>query len=228
MHKPILLQSLRNPIFARLYAAQTVNLMGDALTWVGLALLAFELAGDRAGALLSVALTLRVTIYVLLSPVAGVLADRIDRKRIMVVTHLCRTVVICLLPFVSQVWQIYAIVLLLNCFAAFFTPTYQATIPLAARGDDYPQAIALSGATYQLLGVLGPGIAGGVAAFLGTRQVFFLDGFTFLIAAFLIQTLPSQVQATQQSVPRGMKKTLQDISSERPVFLAKTARILRF
>ncbi|MEM9927228.1 MAG: MFS transporter, partial [Cyanobacteria bacterium P01_D01_bin.50] len=37
--------SLKNPVFARLYTAQTANLLGDALTWVGLALLAFELAG---------------------------------------------------------------------------------------------------------------------------------------------------------------------------------------
>lgn len=40
-----LFQALRNPVFVRLYAAQTANLLGDALTWVGLALLAFELAG---------------------------------------------------------------------------------------------------------------------------------------------------------------------------------------
>ncbi len=60
--------SLRNPIFARLYAAQTTNLLGDALTWVGLALLAFELAGDNSAVVLAFALTLRITAFVLLSP----------------------------------------------------------------------------------------------------------------------------------------------------------------
>lgn len=44
-----LCQGLKNPMFARLYAAQTINLVGDALTWLGLALLAFELAGAQAG-----------------------------------------------------------------------------------------------------------------------------------------------------------------------------------
>ena len=209
---PQLLQCLRNPIFARLYFAQTINLIGDALTWVGLALLAFELAGQNAGLILSGALTLRVTAFVLLSPLAGAIADRYDRKRIMVVTHLARMGIVCLLPFVTQAWQIYAIVFALNVFYAFFTPTYTATIPLVTGKAEYPQAIALSSATFQLLGVLGPGLAGGVAAFIGARQVFFLDALTFLIATILVLTLPGQlrVDQNQQSI-RTVNRTLQDI-----------------
>jgi NRE family putative nickel resistance protein-like MFS transporter len=201
-----LFRSLRNPIFARLYIAQTTNLLGDALTWLGLALLAFDLAGKDAAVVLSGALTLRVTAFVLLSPFAGVLADRLDRKTILVTTHLARMGIVSLLPFVNAVWQIYAIVFALNVFYAFFTPTYQATIPLVTGKQDYSQAIALSSATFQLLGVLGPGIAGAIAAFVGARQVFFLDALTFLIAAILIVTLPSQLrveQATEQTRSTG-------------------------
>ncbi len=209
---PQLFQCLENRVFARLYVAQTANLIGDALTWVGLALVAFELAGNNAGVILSGALTLRVTAFVLLSPLAGAIADRFDRKRIMVVTHLARMGIVCLLPFVTQAWQIYALVFALNVFYAFFTPTYTATIPLVTGKADYPQAIALSNATFQLLGVLGPGLAGGVAAFIGARQVFFLDAFTFLLATVLILTLPGQlrVEQNQQSI-RTVNKTLQDI-----------------
>lgn len=212
MQTPQLFRSLKNPIFARLYAAQTTNLLGDALTWLGLALLAFDLAGKDSAIVLSGALTLRVTAFILLSPFAGVLADRLDRKTILVTTHLVRMGIVSLLPFVNAVWQIYAIVFALNVFNAFFTPTYQATIPLVTGQEDYSQAIALSSATFQLLGVLGPGIAGAVAAFVGTRQVFFLDALTFLIAAVLIVTLPGQLrvgQATEQVRPPG--RTWQDI-----------------
>lgn len=209
---PRLFQGLRNPLFARLYAAQTVNLIGDALTWVGLALLAFELAGQNSGIVLSSALTLRVTAFVLLSPLAGSIADRVDRKRIMVITHLTRMLIVACLPFVNQIWQIYAIVLGLNIFNAFFTPTYKATIPLVTEGDEYPQAIALSSTTYQLLSVIGPGIAGAVAAFVGARQVFFLDAVTFLIAAVLIVTLPGQIRVVQtQTAARTVQRTLRDI-----------------
>ena len=94
---PQLFQCLTNRVFARLYFAQTINLIGDALTWIGLALLAFELADKNASVILSGALTLRVTAFVLLSPLAGVVADRFDRKRIMVVTHLARMLIVSLL-----------------------------------------------------------------------------------------------------------------------------------
>lgn len=209
---PKLLQCLRNPIFARLYLAQTINLIGDALTWLGLALLAFELAGEKAGTILAGALTLRVMAFVVLSSVAGVIADRFDRKRIMIIAHLSRMVIVCLLPFVTQIWQIYAIVLALNVLYAFFTPTYTATIPLVTTKDEYPKAIALSSATYQLLGVLGPGLAGSMAALVGTRQVFFLDGMTFLVAAILLLTLPGKLTVTQsQQETRSISRTLQDI-----------------
>ncbi len=207
-----LFSCLRNPVFARLYSAQTTNLLGDALTWLGLALLAFELAGKDSAVVLSGALTLRVTAFVLLSPFAGVLADRLDRKTILVTTHVARMGIVSLLPFVNAVWQIYVIVFALNVFYAFFTPTYQATIPLVTGQQDYPQAIAVSSATFQLLGVLGPGIAGAIAAFVGARQVFFLDALTFLIAAILIVTLPGQLrveQAVAQS--RSSGRTWQDI-----------------
>jgi MFS transporter, NRE family, putaive nickel resistance protein len=208
---PRWLQGLKNPIFARLYLAQTINLVGDALTWLGLALLAFELAGEDSGAVLAGALTLRVTAFVVLSPVAGAIADRIDRKRMMVVTHVARMLIVCLLPFVTQVWQIYAIVLALNVFYAFFTPTYTATIPLVTGKDEYPQAIALSSATFQLLGVLGPGLAGSIAAFVGARQVFFLDAVTFAIAAVFIFSLPGQLRVDQSQSVRTIGGTLQDI-----------------
>jgi NRE family putative nickel resistance protein-like MFS transporter len=209
---PRLFQCLTNPLFARLYSAQTINLIGDALTWLGLALLAFELAGENAGVILSAALTLRVAAYVVLSPFVGAIADRVDRKRIMVATHLARMVIVCLLPFVTQTWQIYSIVLTLNVFSAFFTPTYTATIPLVASEAEYPKAIALSSATYQLLGVLGPGLAGSIAAVVGTRQVFFLDGLTFLLAALLVLSLPGRLMVAQRSEEaRTVRRSWQDI-----------------
>ena len=72
---PQWLQGLENPIFARLYLAQTINLVGDALTWLGLALLAFELAGEQSGTVLAGALTLRVTAFVVLSATAPAIGD---------------------------------------------------------------------------------------------------------------------------------------------------------
>ncbi len=204
--------SLENPIFRRLYLAQTISLLGDALTWLGLALLAFELAGKSAPIVLAGALTLRVTAFTLLSPLAGAIADRYDRRPILMATHLGRMLMVCLLPFVQSIWQIYALVLGLNIFNAFFAPTYQATIPLVTGEADYPQAIALSGTTYQILGVFGPGIAGVLALVVGARELFFWDGLSFAIAAILIGTLPGNLRSAQTgSSPRSIGSMGADI-----------------
>lgn len=195
-----LLKPLANKAFARLYFSQTISLLGDAFTWVGLALLAFSLGGDNAATILATSLTLRVTAFVIFSPYAGVLADRIDRKKILYVTHLIRMVIVGLFSIVTEVWQIYIFIFLLNIFNGFFTPTYKAVIPqLINNKEDYAQAISLSSGTYQLLGVMGPGIAGGLAAIIGFREIFILDAFTFVAAAVLIFTLPGNLIVTKNT-----------------------------
>ncbi len=190
---------LKDKIFARLYLSQAISLLGDAFTWVGIALLAFQFGGKNSAAILSTALTLRVTAFIIFGPYAGVLADRIDRKKILYTTHFVRMAIVACLPFVTAAWQIYLLIFFLNIFNAFFTPAYKAAIPQSIKNEDnYSSGIALSNATNQLLGVLGPGLAGGVAAWLGAREIFFVDAATFIIAAVFILTLPSLLVAKKE------------------------------
>jgi MFS transporter, NRE family, putaive nickel resistance protein len=197
------LRSLRNRTFARLYIAHTASLLGDAFTWVGLALLAFQLRGKDSAGVLAFALTLRVTAYIVLSPVAGVLADRLNRKTILVTCDVARFLVIGLMPFASEEWHVYALMFLVNAFTAFFTPTFQATIPAVTKGEDYAKAISLSGATTELLGVLGPGIAGAAAAFMGAREIFFVDAASFLISGAVIVTLRASLGGRTEVTTEG-------------------------
>ncbi|MBL7730912.1 MAG: MFS transporter [Chitinophagaceae bacterium] len=185
-------QALKNKVFAKLYLAQTISLIGDAFTWVGLALLAYQLDKNRSPSILATALTLRVTAFIIFSPFAGVLADKVDRKKILYVTHFIRMAIVCCLPFISAEWHIYVLVFLLNVFNAFFTPTYRAVIPQIIEGKYYREAVGLSTATYQLLGILGPALAGIMAIWLGAREIFFVDAVSFIVAAFLILAIPRQ------------------------------------
>ncbi len=188
--------ALRERLFARLYIAQAVSLLGDAVTWLGIALLAFEFGGNRSAAILSVALTLRVTAYIVFGPYAGVLADRLDRKKILYTTHFIRMGLVATLPFVQALWQLYSVIFLLNVFHAFFTPAFKSAIPqVISDRKNYTNAIVLSNGTWQLLGMLGPGLAGGLAAWLGARQIFFFDAVTFVVAAFLILAIPGKLIA---------------------------------
>ncbi|MEW6422866.1 MAG: MFS transporter [Deinococcota bacterium] len=81
-------------------------------------------------------------------------------------------VVIGLMFFVGTVWQVYILMFLLNALTAFFTPTNPATVPLVMGRDDARPAFALSSATTELLGIVGPGLAGVLAAVLGARALF--------------------------------------------------------
>ena len=184
--------------------AQTISLLGDAFTWVGLALLAYQISPENSAKILATALTLRVTAHIIFSPFAGVLADKVDRKKILYFTHFIRMTIVCCLPFISAEWQIYVLVFLLNVFNSFFTPTYRAIIPQITEGRYYREAVGLSTATFQLLGVLGPAFAGIIAVWMGARQIFFLDGISFIFAAVLILTIPGK--ELQKGVDANIRK----------------------
>jgi MFS transporter, NRE family, putaive nickel resistance protein len=196
---------LSNRVFARLYLAQTTHLLGDALVWVAVALMAFELAGDGAAAVLGLALTMRVAAFVVLAPAVGALADRVSRKALMVGALLARMVILLLLARVTEVWHVYALMFALNAMTAFFTPTYQATVAaVTARGLEYRRAVSLSGATFELLGVLGPGMAGALALILGGRSLFTMAGALFIVAALLIVTIRARLDAATPASRRSI------------------------
>ncbi|MCH5688365.1 MFS transporter [Niabella sp. W65] len=124
------------------------------------------------------ALTLRVTAYIIFSPFAGVVSEKFQRKQILLITQFARMTIVCMLPFVNAEWQLYALIFALNVFAAFFTPTYRAIIPQIVEKEIYREANGLSMATFQLLSVFGPALAGIVAVWLGATQIFFVNGAT--------------------------------------------------
>lgn len=184
-------RSLKEPLFAKLYFAQAISLLGDAFTWIGIALLAFEFGGNQSAKILAIALTLRVTAFIIFGSYAGVVADRFNRKKILIITNLFRMMIVFSLAFITSVWELYTLIFLLNIFNAFFSPAYKASIPqLISEKGKYANAIALSNATWQLLGMLGPGLAGIVAVFWGSRQIFFVDSFSFIVSSILVLFIP--------------------------------------
>ena len=185
------IKSLKEPLFAKLYFAQAISLLGDAFTWIGIALLAFEFGGNQSPKILAIALTLRVTAFIIFGSYAGALADRFNRKKILIITNLIRMVIVFSLAFITNVMELYILIFLLNVFNAFFSPAYKASIPqLVSKKEKYGNAIALSNATWQLLGMLGPGLAGVLAVFWGSRQIFLFDAFTFIVSSILVFLIP--------------------------------------
>lgn len=129
-----MLAVLRNPTYAKLFSAQIIALLGTGLLTVALGLLAFEIAGGDAGIVLGVAMTIKMVAYVAVSPVTTALVARLSRKQVLIGADLIRAGVAVSLPFVTEAWQIYLLIFLLQSASATFTPAFQAVIPSVQIG----------------------------------------------------------------------------------------------
>ncbi|MCZ4281008.1 MFS transporter [Kiloniella laminariae] len=185
-----MLSVLRHRIYRHLFLAQLLSLIGSGLTTVALGLLAYELAGADAGAVLGTALALKMVAYVGVAPLVGAFADRVPRKAFLVGLDLCRAGMIVFLPFVSEIWQIYLLVFLFQSFSAAFTPTFQATIPdILPEEEDYTKALSLSRLAYDLEALLSPLFASILLIFISFHWLFLGTVFGFLASALLVITV---------------------------------------
>src|SRR6266508_3816637 len=177
----------RNRNFRLLFGAQIISLLGSGVTTVGLALFAYQLTGGTsATAVIDNALTLRILAFLLFSQPAGVIADRVSRKQILIAADLVRFALLALFPFITQVWQIYALIFAINAMTAFFTPTFESSVPEVVGGEQYVRALSLSRVATDVEAVAAPALAGLLVAILGLRWVFWFDAFTYLASASLV------------------------------------------
>ncbi|MFJ6409931.1 MFS transporter [Streptomyces hydrogenans] len=185
-----MLSVLRDRTYRHLFLAQTVALTGTGLATVALALLAYDLAGTHATAVLGTALALKMAAYVGLAPLAGALARRVPRRALLVGADLVRLGAALALPFVDRVWQVYGLVLLLQAASAVFTPAFQATIPRVLPEErDYTRALALSRLAYDLESLLSPVLAAALLALVPYGWLFAGTAAGFLLSALLVLPL---------------------------------------
>ncbi|WP_093170732.1 MFS transporter [Sinosporangium album] len=178
---------LRNRTYRHLFTAQVVSLAGTGLATVALSLLAYELAGADASAVLGTALAIKMVAYVGIAPVVGAMAGRVPRRALMVAMDLTRAVVALALPLVTQVWQIYVLVFLLQAASAAFTPTFQATIPQVLPDErDYTRALSMSRIAYDTESLLSPALAAAVLALVSYPWLFTGTAAGFLASAVLV------------------------------------------
>jgi MFS family permease len=186
-----MLKTLENPTFRYLFVAQVVALLGTGLATVALGLLAWQLAGDDAGAVLGTALAIKMVAYVTLAPVAAAIAERLPRRAFLVVLDLIRAGVIACLPFVTEVWQIYSLIFLLQAASAGFTPAFQALIPDVLKEEqDYTNALSLLRLAEDLEHLASPMRAARLLTVVSFPVLFWGTVLGFVTSALLIVTTP--------------------------------------
>ena len=182
-----MLSVLRNVTYRRLFAAQIVALTGTGLLTVALGLLAYDLAGQDAGAVLGTALTIKMLAYVGLSPVINALVARLPKKRVLIGADLIRAAMALSLPFITDTWQIYVVIFLLQSASATFTPAFQSLIPTVLTDErDYTRALSLSRLAYDMEALVSPAIAALLLTLVTYNNLFIGTVAGFLFSAFMV------------------------------------------
>lgn len=178
---------LRHPVYARLFAAQVVALLGTGVLTVALGLLAFDLAGDRAGAVLGTAFAIKMIAYVGLAPIANAIVGKLPRKAVLIGADLVRGSAALFLPFIDSVGQIYFLIFVLQAASATFTPAFQAAIPdILTDEKDYTKALSLSRLAYDLENLVSPALAGVLLAVMSYHWLFAGTAAGFAGSALLV------------------------------------------
>ncbi|WP_322885794.1 MFS transporter (plasmid) [Sinorhizobium medicae] len=198
-----MLQVLANRNYRHLFLAQVIALIGTGLATVALGLLAYELAGAEAGAVLGTALAIKMIAYVGVAPVAAAFAEQLPRRTMLVCLDLARAAVALFLPFVTEVWQVYVLIFVLQSASAAFTPTFQATIPdVLPNEKEYTRALSLSRLAYDLESVASPMLAAALLTVVSFHSLFVGTVIGFLASSALVVSvvLPSPKTSDRRGI----------------------------
>jgi MFS family permease len=178
---------LRNVRFLRLWIGQGTSFVGDAVSMVALVILVVQVTGSASAVGGALVARLLPTIA---SPLAGVLADRVDRRVVLVASDLARAVLVLGLVFATDLVTIYILVFLMGLARTLFNPTIRAAFPSVVAGGDLTRANALISGSFSVAETAGPALGGLLVATVGVNAAFMLDAATYLISAVLLSLIP--------------------------------------
>ena len=172
---------LGNPELRALWFADWISDVGNFVTFIALAVYVHDLTGTAAS--IGIALALEALPRVTIGPFVGVLADRMDRRRLMIACNVIRAVLVGALPFTHAAWQAYALATASSAFGPIHRPARSALLAQIVPEGKLVAALAVTETTHQVLHTVGPAIAGLAILAMGARHAFFLDAASFLVAA---------------------------------------------
>lgn len=174
---------MRNRRFLQLWVGQGASFVGDAVSMVALVVLVVQISGSASAVGGALVARLLPTVA---SPLAGVLADRVDRRAVLVASDLARALLALGLVFARDLATIYVLVFLMGLARTFFNPTVRAAFPSVVGGGDLTRANALIGGTFSASLLAGPALGGLLVAAVGVDVAFVLDSATYLVSAALL------------------------------------------
>ncbi len=199
---------VRSPAYFPLWLGQLVSNFGDALHYIALVLLVYQLTGH--GVAVAVLVAAEAIPILLLGPVAGVVIDRFSRKSVLIGSDVFRAVLVLSLLWPHGVWHAYLVAAGLAAGNAFFNPAVQAVIPSVTTPEQRLAANSVAWSTGRLVQIVASAVAGGLIALVGTGAAFAVNGASFLASALLIARLviPAHAGQLDAGTKRGFARFL--------------------
>lgn len=183
---------LRQPNFAQLWLGQSASLLGDSAARVAVPVLAVAITGSPA--VLGVAFAVQALPWFLVSPFAGLLADSVDRRRVVRLALLAEAGVVAAMSVADTVWLLLVLVFAAGCLQVVQMPARAGALP-AMLGRYLPLGAGLTAATIQVTDVAGQAVAGLALIEISARTILLIDAVTFVIFAFAVPPLPNATGA---------------------------------
>jgi MFS family permease len=182
--------------FRALWLAQVISLTGDWFNTIAsvIIVIRYSASGLAVGSLFIA----RALPPFLLGPIAGVVADRFDRRKVLILSDVLRSgIVLCflLVDRPERLWLLYVLTVLQFSVSAFFEPARAALVPALVEDNELLKANTLSSITWSAMLTLGGAIGGLTASLFGVRVSLIVDATSFLISALLVLTITGQFHA---------------------------------
>lgn len=186
------MQLLRQNIaFRHLWSGQVISLLGDWFNLIASASLIAVLT--QSGAAVGGLFVVRMLAPFLMSPIAGVVADRYNRRRIVMTTDILRGFTVLCFVLVREpehVWLVYALTAVQSALQGFFFPAWNSILPDITKPEELGTANALSSSTWSVMLAFGAALGGIFSGVLGIYPAFIIDGLTFFVSAFILSRMP--------------------------------------
>ena len=184
------------PKYRSLWLAQVISLTGDWFNTIASVIIVnrYAASGLAVGAMFIA----RALPPFLLGPIAGVVADRFDRRKVLIVSDLLRAIIVASFLWVDRperLWLLYMLTVLQFSASSFFEPARAALVPALVQEDELLTANTLASITWSAMLTLGGAIGGLTAALLGVRVSLLIDAASFLVSAAFILTITGEFHA---------------------------------
>ena len=217
----------QNPSFRNLWYGQVISELGNWVNSIALYALILQLTGS--GMAMAAAMMAKLLPMVIISPFAGVVIDRMDRRTVLIASDICRCFTVLGFLIVESredLWLVYALTLFEVALTGFFEPARSAILPSIVAKSHLVTANAISGATWSIMLTLGAALGGFVVSLFGVKVAFILDALTYLLSAWFIIKIPYPNTKSGETIKKNNSSGIKGLAEgvryliSRPIVLA--------